>query len=411
MKMKMFVAVLLMVVLSAGCGKKNNEIQESSRKTEAGVGTEQVTERELETGTDGTEDGQATEKTETGSKQGTGQETGTEPKPDGEPESESPANYQRESESGKVKFDCRIETPDSYTGDNVHKYLVSGEYYGDNNRILSRYVEGKEVAEQFSTEAHDGIPGTDSFNMADGAVVNLGGSGFGFSSRNSNYYYNARAMDSEYQEEYGKGKVNFATAEEAIEAVKQELAETGFSEFEFQLVAYPANHEIMKKIEAEIYTSEEDQSQKKDTWTQEDDIYVVYGFQAQDNIPIFHRWMTIFRVMAYDNVNNAPISAVYSGRGIESLIVQPIYYLEDTGEALTLKEFEEIAGIVEVKFENILNESTYVVNRAKLFQMVRLNENQEYAAEPIWYFEVTEDGGKKSVTLIDAVTGKEIVLK
>ena len=121
--------------------------------------------------------------------------------------------------------------------------------------------------------------------------------------------------------------------------------------------------------------------------------------------------MTIFRVMAYDNVNNAPISAVYSGRGIESLIVQPIYYLEDTGEALTLKEFEEIAGIVEVKFENILNESTYVVDRAKLFQMVRLNENQEYAAEPIWYFEVTEDGGKKSVTLIDAVTGKEIVLK
>ena len=115
--------------------------------------------------------------------------------------------------------------------------------------------------------------------------------------------------------------------------------------------------------------------------------------------------------MAYDNVDNASVQAVYSSRGIEFLMAQPIYYLEDTGETLTLKEFEEIAGIVEAKFENILNESTYVVNRAKLFQMVRLNENQEYAAEPIWYFEVVEDGISKSVTLVDAVTGKEIVLK
>ena len=411
MKMKMFVAVLLMVVLSAGCGKKNGKIQESSRKTEAGAGTEPETEKELETGTDGTEDGQATEKTETGSKQGTGtgQEAGTEPKPDEEPE--SPANYQRESESGKVKFDCKVETPDSFTGDNVHKYLVSGECTGDDKSILSRYVEGKEISEQFEEEAHNGIPKATHYNMADGAVINIGGGGFNFGSGNFAYYSGGRALDSDYQEEYSKGQVSFASEEEAIKAVEQELAETGFSEFEFQFVVYPANHEIMKKIEAEIYTSEEDQSQKKEAWTQEDDAYVVYGFQAQDNIPIFHRWMTVFRSMAYDNVDNASVQAVYSSRGIEFLMAWPIYYLEDTGEALTLKEFEEIAGTVEAKFENILNESTYEVTRAKLFQMVRLNENQEYAAEPIWYFEVVEDGISKSVTLVDAVTGKEIVLK
>ncbi len=221
MKFKIFMVFLLIAMFSAGCGKKDNEIQGNNRKTKTGaeLGTEQKAETELETGADETEEGQGTEKEEAGSIQGmeTEQEAGAEPTE--EKEQESQANYQRESESGKVKFDCKIETPDSYTGDNVHKYLVSGECYGDEGSILSRYVEGKEVAEKFSTEAHDGIPGSDSYNMADGAVVNVGGSQFSFSTRNSNYYYNARALDSDYQEEYskGKGQVAFATAEEAID--------------------------------------------------------------------------------------------------------------------------------------------------------------------------------------------------
>ena len=106
MELKMFAVFLLIVVLFAGCGKKNNEIQGDNRKAEAGMefGTEQKAETELDIGTDETE-----------GEKGTGKE-GTEPKPDEEPE--SPANYQRESESGKVKFDCKVETPDSFRKDN-----------------------------------------------------------------------------------------------------------------------------------------------------------------------------------------------------------------------------------------------------------------------------------------------------
>ncbi|EOS45891.1 hypothetical protein V1226_10905 [Lachnospiraceae bacterium JLR.KK009] len=399
MELKMFAVFLLIVVLFAGCGKKNNEIQGDNRKAEAGMefGTEQKAETELDIGTDETE-----------GEKGTGKE-GTEPKPDEEPE--SPANYQRESESGKVKFDCKVETPDSFRKDNICRFRVSGICNGDTQSILLKYVEGKEITEKIEEKAQNGVQDMAYCIMADGTVINIDESGYYFSSKNGTYYHNARAMDADYQEEYRKGHVSFASGEDAIRAVRQELDEIGFSEFEFQLVAYPASHEVMQKVEAEVYADEAGPSQKKGTWTQKDDVYVVYGFQTQDTIPIFHRWMTVFRSMAYDNVDNASVQAVYSSRGIEFLMAQPIYYLEDTGETLTLKEFEEIAGIVEAKFENILNESTYVVNRAKLFQMVRLNENQEYAAEPIWYFEVTEDGISKSVTLVDAVTGKEIFLK
>ena len=146
----------------------------------------------------------------------------------------------------------------------------------------------------------------------------------------------------------------------------------------------------------------------KETWTQEDDAYVVYGYQLQDSLPIYHQWMAMFRSIAYDNVTNAPVTAIYSGRGVEELMVNPVYYFENTGDTLALKEFEEIAGVVEEKFENLLDDKSYVVKRARLFQMVRLDESQENSVEPVWYFEVAEDETTQKVTLIDAVTGKLI---
>ena len=413
MKLKTFTVFLLIIILSAGCGKKNNEIQGNNGKIETGteLDTEQKAETELETGADETEEGQATEKEEAGLEQGleTEREAGIDPTAEEEPE--SLANYQRESESGKVKFDCKVEVPDSFTGNNVNKFLINGTCNGDKGSILPKYVEGKEAVEKIEEKAQNGMQDIVYYIMADGTVVNMDESGYYFSTANGVYYSHARARDASYQEEYRKGQVSFANEEEAIRAVRQELDETGFSEFEFQFVAYPASHEVMQKVEAEVYADEQGESQKKGAWTQEDDSYVVYGFQTQDGMPIFHQWMTVFRVMAYDNVSNAPVQAIYSDKGIEFLMAQPVYYLEKTEETFTLKEFEEIAGIVEAKFENILNESTYEVTRAKLFQMVRLNEKQEYAAEPIWYFEVAEDGASKSITLVDAVTGKEIVLK
>ncbi len=64
MKFKIFMVFLLIAMFSAGCGKKDNEIQGNNRKTKTGaeLGTEQKAETELETGADETEEGQGTEK-------------------------------------------------------------------------------------------------------------------------------------------------------------------------------------------------------------------------------------------------------------------------------------------------------------------------------------------------------------
>ena len=71
------------------------------------------------------------------------------------------------------------------------------------------------------------------------------------------------------------------------------------------------------------------------------------------------------------------------------------------------KIYNEIAP---KKYENLLNDSKYEITRAKLYERVYTGENQKYAEEPIWYFEVVENGNNKTVTLVNAETGKEINL-
>ena len=400
MKYKILTVLLLLAALSSGCGD-NNKMKESNGglKTAAETELEERTESTAETGTD----------------------VGTEPESGGETESdagmesgEEPVDYdmyERESESGKVAFNCKIEAPDPSIK-TARRLRVAGECYGDTESILSKYVEGKTVVDEYEEPAHNGIPDEIYYTMEDESYISVGYH-FSYSSGMSKYYNYIGAANSENQEEYSNsGQVSFASQEDAVKAVEQELADIGFTEFDFQFQAYPVNHETMKKME-ERYIDEGIiiEEKKKDAWTQEDDAYVVYGYQANDGLPVFHQWMTVYREWAYDNVDNAVVTAIYSDRGIEMLIMESVYRFEDTGEELSLKEFDEIAGIVEDKFENILNDAHYVVERAKLFQMVRMDDNQELMSEPIWYFEVVEDGNSRSITLVNAVTGKEIFLK
>lgn len=77
--------------------------------------------------------------------------------------------------------------------------------------------------------------------------------------------------------------------------------------------------------------------------------------------------------------------AVCSTRGIESLRVYGLYDFQEDGENVPLKGFDEIAATVETKYENLLDEATYTVTRAKFYERAYINEDQQYTAEPILY--------------------------
>ena len=127
-------------------------------------------------------------------------------------------------------------------------------------------------------------------------------------------------------------------------------------------------------------------------------------------IPVFHELMSVAKQMADDSPDNAPVQAIYSARGLEELSINYIYDFKNEQNTVALKPFEEITSVVEAKYENLLNDSKYEITRAKLYERVYTGENQKYAEEPIWYFEVVENGNNKTVTLVNAETGKEINL-
>ena len=216
MKLKLFAGLLLAAMLFAGCGGteaesdpetglKYNQESQSQESLEAGAesqpgesleaGEESKPQASLESGAESKpgeslESGEESKSSE--SKPGKSLESGAESKPgeslesggESSPESEAraraetipeaAAEYIHESASGKVKFDCKIEIPDSLTENRVPKLIVTGRSYGDQEKIFARYVEGKVIADTYENEAHDGIPTEKNYMMTDESGVNMG---------------------------------------------------------------------------------------------------------------------------------------------------------------------------------------------------------------------------------------------
>lgn len=145
-------------------------------------------------------------------------------------------------------------------------------------------------------------------------------------------------------------------------------------------------------------------------WTNEDDVCIVYARQTVSGIPVYPELSVMAQALAYDTPESSPVVAVCSTRGIESLRVYGLYDFQEDGENVPLKGFDEIAATVETKYENLLDESTYTVTRAKFYERAYINEDQQYTAEPIWYLEINDNNSQKYVMLVNAETGKEIYL-
>ena len=98
--------------------------------------------------------------------------------------------------------------------------------------------------------------------------------------------------------------------------------------------------------------------------------------------------------------------------GMQALLAEEPYLLEPTDVKADFLSFEEIADRVIEKYERLLLEegTVYTVERAML--AVRIyDEASQYGAEPIWYFEVTNNMTYPEVLMFNAITGEEIYLQ
>lgn len=322
-----------------------------------------------------------------------------------------PKKYEKNSDSGKVKFNCELEVPENIKGQAISTVDVKGLYSCDREKAWSMFGEGKEIIEKPEIPVDEGKAPYDYYLFANDESLCIN-EDITYVSSNYKYYSNIGAQSSDNQAVFEETEISFKSGEECIAELKKIIDELGYHSEDFIFASYPLDFQTMKNLEEQYlqegYLAEE---KRKESWSQEDDAYFIYGYQKYEDIPVFHEMMSIARTMAYDTPDNAPIQAIYSTRGIEQLNISDIYAFENGETQASLKPFEDIAAVVEEKFENILNDAEYEVTRAKFYERVYLDEGQKYKADPIWYFEVVENNISKSVTLINAETGKEIFLQ
>ena len=328
-----------------------------------------------------------------------------------ETECSFPKKYEKTSGSGKVKFNCELEVPENIKGQSISKVDVKGLYSCDREKAWTIFGEGKEIIEKPEIPVDEGRAPEDYYLFANDESLDIN-EGITYGSSNSKYYSYIGVRNSDNQVVFEESDVSFKIGEECITELQKIIDELGYHSKDFIFACYPLSFQTMKNLEEQYlqegYLTEE---KRKESWSQEDDAYFIYGYQKYEDIPIFHEMMSIAGSMAYDTPDNAPIQAIYSTRGIETLDIGGVYEFEKGEQQVSLKPFEDIAAVVEEKFENILNDADYEVTRAKFYERVYLDEGQKYKADPIWYFEVVENNISKSVTLINAETGKEIFLQ
>lgn len=71
--------------------------------------------------------------------------------------------------------------------------------------------------------------------------------------------------------------------------------------------------------------------------TSEDEAYFIYAYQENTGIPVFHELMSVAKQMSDHSPDNAPVQAIYSARGLESLTIDYIYNFKNEQNTVALK--------------------------------------------------------------------------
>mgnify|MGYP000503133260 FL=1 len=91
--------------------------------------------------------------------------------------------YEKESASGKVRFQCELEVPENWNGEEIPQFILESVHFVDSEKAYANFVEGKEILEHYNTPASDLYPEENYYVLADGTNVGIGME-FGVSTEN-----------------------------------------------------------------------------------------------------------------------------------------------------------------------------------------------------------------------------------
>lgn len=314
-----------------------------------------------------------------------------------------PERYQ--SEEGNVKFDCEVICPE-YLEKEPYSLKQVEAAWADKERQEELFVNGREAKEKHESDASEFLPASTYYILEDGTRVSAGGK-FTYSIPTANFYLQM-GFCSNYQGDYKNTVLSLGDPEAYIQKTKELLEQIGSPADSYQLQWISFDTETLERLEQEhIAMNLIDPGDERGSWTEGDEIYIIFGWQGQQELPVLTELMGLDADSCLDWVYNASVISIYSSRGLEYIYTNKFYQFQETGEELPLAEFETAAQTVEEKLNSVLGENQYEVVQAKLFERVKRNAKQELEAEPVWRFDVVENGDAHFAVLVNAITGEE----
>lgn len=328
-------------------------------------------------------------------------------------ESQFPTVYKIE--EGNVIFDATVEVPEKLDVD-LLKRSTADKIQIDGENAFEYFCNGQNVAENHE----DSSTGEFYRKLADGSSFSYIPSGYiAYMSENIPYYSGAfRYYDNRgnYSQER---EFEFASKETCVKEFVNIIDKAGYGKLSLDCNFYYLDSETMRseEIHENASTGEIDSSKYKESWNEEDNAYQIYANQEFQGLPVYHS----IKEMPEDDEVGCLIQGLYSSRGFEKVAVMDAFNFNETAEKIELLPFEECAKIVSEKYNRILTESVFTVERVTLYQYIERDNNtgKNQKVIPIWYFDICEKGKdtenpeekmmRDRVMLVNAETGEEIV--
>lgn len=232
------------------------------------------------------------------------------------------------------------------------------------------------------------------------------------------YVLSAFRLDDGY-DDYNANKysiedqLDFMSREEAYAQIEKVLSEIGI-DIDSNYRGYALDYKTLQEEEYhEDMNGKEDIANYKKEWTSENNCYYFSIDQELRGLPVHHVYAELFPEISD---MNSPIQAVISANGIESLAIERIFDFDKNTTEVNLTTFDQIAGVISKKYNNILGDSTYEVSEARLYYYVDiLSGDGIYKVKPVWIVNIIEStpegkSNKKIQMIIDAQTAEEIVI-
>lgn len=324
----------------------------------------------------------------------------------GAAEEKIPAFYEGQTEN--VQFRCDIVVPENFDAEQLPKRTVKQILTSDFEACLDIFGEGRKIAGETIYPADEYGPEWRYYTFEDAAAMAAGTTTI-FSSENSGHYTQAFLHLSEKSKTDTGAELRFLSAQDSIGKVKELMAQIGLSA-ETDLKSYGLKAEEAQQWEEHLsHDGEYQEELYKQDWSEQDDAYLIYGYQTVQGIPVFHEKMFLGGRMKYLIPDNAAVQAIYTANGIENIHSSYLYQFEESDENVELQPFGRIADAVAERLSGTLTSEQYEVETAVLMELVKHNQEQAYEVYPIWYTEARSESGT-TVVLIDASTAKGVFI-